>query len=517
MCGIAGIWSETEGSSTVEEKPNERVETIGRALGKIRHRGPDDQGYAQHSAKSNAAYLGHTRLSIVDVEKGHQPFVDERNGTRAVCNGEIYNHGLLRKKVNGQYQFSSKSDCEIIVPLHQEQGPQAVKSLDGMFAFLISDGKGFFAGRDPIGIKPLYYGYQGADMVFASEAKCLDGCVDEIREFPNGHFYHSTQGFVPYYKIPNPHESQWLEDEAEILAKIRATLEKSVKKRMMADVPVGVFLSGGLDSSLVAALARQHCDVLHSFAVGMEGSADIVAAREVSNHLGTIHHEVIFNEEDVQKCLKDVVYHLECADPALIRSAVPNWFVAKLASSTKSGDEYFKVVLTGEGADEIFAGYRYLDAIDDNHKLQEEMRRLTAGLHNLNLQRNDRMTMAHGLEARVPFLDLELIDLALHIHPKLKLHSAYGCEKGLLRKAFTDLLPHHLLYRTKTEFGQGSTVGDWLKNFVEKEVSDDDFVEARSQDPQLDKEAFFYSNLVAESIKTPFAKDAMGAWRGPVL
>ncbi len=519
MCGIAGIWHEQQNLSRWQN-PQQRHATLTDALGKLRHRGPDDLGVRELPASERTAALGHTRLSIVDLPGGHQPFIDQENGIQAVCNGEIYNHLAIRSSTAAEYRYRTGSDCETLLPLYREHGEQAVAQLDGMFAFLIHDGEHFYAGRDPIGIKPLYYGFADSTMMFSSEAKGLVDLVESIHAFPIGHYYHSGTGFVPYYQLPDPDESSWISDETEILGRIRQVLGASVRKRLMADVPVGIFLSGGLDSSIVAALARPHVQELHTFAVGMEESADLQAAREVAQYLGTIHHEVVFDAGALRASLHDIIYHLECWDPALIRSAIPNWFVAQLASQTRSDGQYCKVVLTGEGADELFAGYKYMQSIEDAPRLQAECRSLLAGLHSLNLQRVDRMTMAHAIEARVPFLDTAMIDLALHIHPKLKLHATYQREKGLLRKAFEGYLPDEILYRTKTEFGQGSTVGDWLHDIAENEVSDAELAAAQAEegsDRPSDKEAVYYRKLFDQRLNAEFAKGTIGNWQGPVL
>ncbi len=291
MCGIAGFWMSKDDVSNPKKTPKNQS-TLNKILKKINHRGPDDLGYAEQVGKEATVALGHTRLSIIDLTYGHQPFIDEKRKIHAVCNGEIYNHGLIRKQFRDGYSFKTASDCEIILPLHQKDGKRAIESLDGMFAFLLSDGKSIYAGRDPIGIKPLYYGYRDEGMMFASEAKSLDGIVEEIHAFPSGHYFHPEEGFVSYYKIPDPDESTWLTDEEEILGRIRVGLEKSVQKRLKSDVTVGIFLYGGLDSYLVAALARKHRENLLTFSVGMEGSADLRAAREVAEYLGTIHHEI---------------------------------------------------------------------------------------------------------------------------------------------------------------------------------------------------------------------------------
>lgn len=440
MCGIAGIWGSADRGR------------VRRMMETLSHRGPDARGYR---ARDHGT-LGHVRLSIMDPAHGHQPIEDETGERAIVANGEVYNFPSLRRRLDPQHRFRTRSDSESALHLYEDMGPRAVRSLDGMYAFAIADGADLFLARDPLGIKPLYYGTSDGDFVFASELKALVGLAEDVHEFPPGTFYHSALGFRPYYVVPDRRpRSMPLGVRLDLL---RTTLERAVVKRLMSDVPVGAFLSGGLDSSLIAALARPHVEELHTFSVGFEGSPDLEAARETAEHLDTVHHEHVMRAEEVKARLPEILYHLESFDQDLVRSAVPCDFVARLAS------EHVKVVLTGEGADEIFAGYRYYKDIVSEDALQGELRRSVAGLHNVNLQRVDRLTMAHSVEGRVPFLDLEMVELGQTVPIELKVREDHGrsVEKWILRKAFEDLLPPEILWRDKARFDEGTGTSDRL-------------------------------------------------------
>jgi asparagine synthase (glutamine-hydrolysing) len=491
MCGILGAFSPTE----------EQKKQFAAVLSTLKHRGPDHEGIVV----GKDSLLGHQRLSIVDVEGGNQPFECPETKRSLICNGEIYNYSVLRDTFP-EYPFKTRSDSEVILPLYAARGETAAADLDGMFSLLVSEGSSFYAARDPIGIKPLYYGTDGASLFFASEMKALVSLSERIYEFPNGHYYRSGQGLVPYYQLPDP--DSFITDRAEAVRLISSGLRESVRKRLMSDVPVGVFLSGGLDSSLIAALMAEHIEGLHSFSVGFEGAPDLKAARKVAEHLGTIHHEYVYTSQDVLKALPRVIYHLESFDPALIRSAIPCYFVSQLAGSK------VKVVLSGEGSDELFAGYSYLTDFSDPGDLQIESRRILNGLHNLNLQRVDRMTMAHGLEGRVPFLDTDFIETVLHIHPSLKLPGAFGIEKGILRDSFRGLLPDEIMYRDKMEFAQGCGSSTFLEDRAAS-IPDTELSEARNKGfPVSTKEELMYYRLFRDYYDHPDAMTLVGRWKG---
>jgi len=478
MCGIAGVF---------KEPASQTVKTM---IENISHRGPDGRGVA---SVSNGT-LGHTRLAILDVEGGHQPM--DFQDTSIVFNGEIYNYRELKREHLPHLHVNTHSDTEVLIHLYRKMGPGCVKLLDGMFAFAIEHKGEIFLARDPIGIKPLYYGKStdGNQLFFASEIKALVGHVERIKEFPAGHWYHSRLGWHKYYQLEktiNPFDGA----EYDAIPVIQSTLRDAVYKRLLADVPVGVSLSGGLDSSIVTALAREETEHLHSFAVGVEGSPDLEAARQMSRHLDTIHHEYIYDTQDMVEALPNVLYHLESFDPALVRSAIPNYFLAKLAS------KHVKVILTGEGADEVYAGYEYLARYETPGELQDEMIYITKALHNTNLQRADRMSMAFGLEARVPFLDVDSVSLAMGIPAGWKLHED-RVPKSLLRQSFAEDLPDKIVNRPKAKFSKGAGSSELILHQAVDEISDSDFSSERQRlkedwDYSLqNKEALYYYRVL---------------------
>lgn len=496
MCGIIAYLGVDEGI-----KP----EQIERQADLLRHRGPDGAGLQQQGQ----SIVAHRRLAIIDVAGGQQPLQNEDGTLTLICNGEIYNHQQLRQRLQRPHQFLTQSDSEVILHLFEEQGAECVSQLDGMFAFVLTDGVQVLAARDPLGIKPLYLGHDAnGGLWFASELKALVGVCAAIEEFPPGFLY--TNGEWRQWYQPT-WENRAGRDSASAREMIAAKLEAAVGKRLMSDVPVGVFLSGGLDSSLIAALMRRNLDKLHSFSVGLAGSPDLEAARTVAAWLGTQHHEYIYSPEEAVSVLETVIAHLESWDPALIRSAIPCYFVSRLAS------DYVKVVLSGEGADEAFAGYLYFAQTDEAGLLQRESVRLLRGLHNMNLQRVDRMTMAHSLEGRVPFLDPGFLDTAMAIDPAEKLHQPGRAEKWLLRQAFTGLLPEEILWRTKQEFAQGCGSEWTLRDYCAEVVSDKEFARASSRfhiDVPLTREAFHYRRIFAEFFPGAAAARTVGRWHG---
>ncbi len=466
------------------------------ALGTLEHRGPDGQGIYRDSR--SGATLGHRRLSIIDPDGGAQPLVDRPGGAALVANGMIYNHGALREQLAAKQRsrFATGSDSEVILRGYVAHGPELAARLDGMFAYVISDGSTVSAARDPVGIKPLYMGRSSNGHFFASEIKALLSVANDIEEFPPGHFIGRDGEITPYYEIPR--DAPTISDASEAIGLIREGLGEAVRKRLQSDVPLGAFLSGGLDSSIIAALAIREAGSLKTFSVGLEGSPDIEAARCVARHIGSDHHELILTERAVKDALPRILYHLESFDQDLVRSAVPCWFVSELAS------QEVKVVLTGEGADELFAGYTYYKGYGPTEALHRELRRSIATMHNINLQRVDRMTMAHGLEARVPFLDTAMIALAARLSPELKLRSAQGdlVEKWILRKAFEDLLPHDIVWRDKEQFDQGSGTADLLQALAPRNnVTSASFVRGSNIGRSAEEEA--YRRMLAAAFDKP--------------
>jgi asparagine synthase (glutamine-hydrolysing) len=434
----------------------------------------------------------------MDPEGGNQPIYNEAKNMAVIANGEIYNFPQLRPELSKQHRFYTTSDSEAIVHLYEDHGVSMVEHLDGMYAFVVADEHDIYAARDPIGIKPLYLGEKDGAWIFASELKSFPSSCDSVQEFPPGAFFHSARGFSTFYTVPEILSQQApLED---YIGKIRKTLENAVVKRLMSDVPLGAFLSGGLDSSLIAALARKHMDRLHTFSVGIEGSRDLEAARLVSDHLDTIHHEYILTEQEVRDKLPEIIYYLESFDQDLVRSAIPCYFTSRLAA------DYVKVILTGEGADELFGGYTYYKDISDADFLHRELRRSVASLHNINLQRVDRMTMAHAIEGRVPFLDLAMIRLGQLIPPEMKIMGSPPIEKWILRKAFEDLLPKEIVWREKEQFDEGSGTVEMLDGVLTGVMGKTEMGNYRrrfSETPLRSEEECHYHRILMEVFEKP--------------
>ena len=497
MCGIAGAY---QGNSH---------QTVNEMVVQLKHRGPDGDGVMP----TEDATLGHTRLAIVDVAGGHQPLQDGE--AWIAFNGEIYNYMDLRNsRLKGQ-PFETHTDTETVLQLYQRFGPKCVEMLNGMFAFAITWQGDLFLARDPLGIKPLYYGKKNGGLHFASEVKALSLVTDDIHEFPAGHWYHSRKGWQQYYSVEGTLQDELpdMQNEEDALRVIRDSLHDAVQKRLMSDVPLGTSLSGGLDSSIIAMIASQDTPGLHSFVVGVKGGEDLDAARLMADTLGTQHHEYIYDEQDMLKVLPDVVYYLESFDPALVRSAIPNFMLAKMAS------DYVKVMLTGEGADELYAGYSYLQRFEKPDSLQEELVYITEALHNTNLQRGDRMSMAHGLEARVPFLDVNSVSMALSLPPEWKLQENGRPAKALLRRAYEGFLPDEIVYRPKMKFSKGAGSSDILAERAEQKVSDAEFQSERKRlkndwDYNLqNKEALLYYRMLSEHYQDEWIMPNMGSSR----
>jgi asparagine synthase (glutamine-hydrolysing) len=460
-------------------------------LERVAHRGPDDSG----SIEVGDAWLGHRRLSIVDLDAGQQPLEHPEGGFWLVGNGEIYNHEHVRARLGGPEALTD-SDNEVALLLLDAHGPESLARLNGMFAVVAAaeDGR-FIAARDPVGIKPLYWARRAGAVRFASEMHAFDpDWQPYVEPFPPGCAWTPTGGLVRFAgAIPeNTLEAPAPEDWAR---GTRAALIASVERQLMGDVPVGAFLSGGLDSSLVAAIAARACarrgERLQTFAVGTEDSPDLAAARLVAEHIGSEHHERIYTAQDAHDVLPTVVRSIESFDPGLVRSAVPNFLLAEMTV------RHVKVVLTGEGADELFAGYDYLRDFPEAGDLHAELERTVRALHNLNLQRCDRVTMAHGLEARVPFLDREMITWGMRLPPEAKLAGPGVPEKKLLREAFDGWLPKALLWREKAEFGDGSGARDVMSEVVSADIGDAEFEAERGavEPPLRTKEELAYHRI----------------------
>ncbi|ADH87146.1 asparagine synthase B [Desulfurivibrio alkaliphilus] len=506
MCGIAGCIGSAD------------VDTVNRMLDALEHRGPNDRGV---HISGNMAF-GHTRLSIVDVAGGHQPIISTDNSCGIIGNGEIYNFRKLREQLAEEFEFRTHSDTEVPLHLYRKKGSACVKELDGMFAFCIFTEAGdYLLARDPVGIKPLYYAYRDGNLYFSSELGAMSlAQVEEVHEFPAGHYYTPQEGFVRYYQVPEIRD-HLLTGVDEAAARVRDTFKASVKKRLLADpeIPVGAFCSGGLDSSLIAAIAAEEIPNLHTFAVGMRDengkeSDDLTAARLVAEHIDSTHHELIFTEEEYYQALPEVIGKLESYDPSLVRCAVPCYFTCKLAA------RYVTVVLTGEGADELFAGYHYMKH-QETARLNQECRRLISTLHNINLQRADRIGMLFNLELRVPFLDTAMIDLAMQIPAELKIRQVNDAriEKWILRRAFADTghLPEEVLWRYKVQYTQGAGCESLGERLAEKEISDQELAEIKAAYPQAainSKEAALYFKIFRRYHPQDSILKSIGIWEG---
>jgi asparagine synthase (glutamine-hydrolysing) len=456
MCGFVCLWK-------IDDLALAR-----RMIDKIAHRGPDEVHVSQ--APNVPATMAHCRLSIIGPTDGSQPIYAAENVL--VANGEIYNYADLRA-ILGESAFETRSDSETILHLFRSDELRWVAKLDGMFAFVLATPERVIAARDPLGIKPLFMARLDDGLAFASELKAFDGLgLRGVEAIDPGALFDSIDGFREWYRMP--HGAAELgpdEDPEPIWRELRLVLEAAVRKWMVADVEVGAFLSGGLDSSIIAALAaRVSSRRLQTFSVGTVGSPDLAAARAVAEHIGSDHHELIFDADDLVRVLPHVIYHLESADIDLVRSAMPTHFATTLAR------RHVKAVLTGEGADELFAGYTYHHAYARKPRaLADEITRSLGAMHNINLQRVDRITMAQGLEARTPFLDRDLIDFAQSIPASLKMRitpgtTAQTTEKWILRKACEDLLPAPLVWRKKAQFDEGSGTVDALDEALARYV-----------------------------------------------
>lgn len=484
-----------------------------RMLARLAHRGPDGQG---ERAVADA-WLGHRRLAIVDPDGGGQPMGTADGGLWLVGDGEVYNHRRLRRRI-GDERFRTGSDHEAALLLFADEGPAAFEQLWGTFALAIAGEDGRFAvARDTFGIAPLYWARDGRTTLFASELKAFDEAWRPLIEpFPPGHMWTPGEGLVPFRPAPvaapvlmrsrDPREDppEW------VLDAIRETLVRAVEHAMRADVPVGAFLSGGLDSSVVAAIAaraaRREGRTLQTFVAGLPDSGDLAAARLVAEHLGTDHHERVYTPEEAIAATPGVIAMLESFDPTLVHSTVPNQFVAELAA------RHVKAVLIGEGADELFAGYAHYGEIDVADELHSELVETILGLHIGGLQRVDRVAGDNGLEARIPFLDLDLVELALALPPAWKLTGEGRPEKWLLRRAFEGWLPDEILWRRKEQFGQGTGMNLVLADHFGASVGDDELrAERDSIDPPLrTREELAYYRIFAAALPGVRAQGTIG-------
>eukprot|EP00742_Colponemidia_sp_Colp-10_P006432 GILJ01006891.1.p1 GENE.GILJ01006891.1~~GILJ01006891.1.p1 ORF type:complete len:602 (-),score=96.60 GILJ01006891.1:204-2009(-) len=512
MCGILAILRSTLPAEEIRKRALELSK-------RLRHRGPDWNGIeVQTNPDGSLNVLCHERLGIVDPFSGKQPLLDETGCVALTANGEIYNHKALEAQLKKPHTFKTKSDCEVIVHLYEEVGEDVASMLDGMFSFVLSDSRTghFLAARDPLGVTPLYIGWgRDGSIWFSSELKAIKDDCERFEIFPPGHLYNSANNGMRRYYLPSWWDGDRIPTEPLDLILLRKSFEAAVVKRMMCDVPYGVLLSGGLDSSLCAAIAARHAarrveddettqawfPRLHSFAIGLHDSPDLKAAREVAEFLGTAHHEFNFTVEEGIDAIPDVIYHLETFDVTTIRASTPMYFLSRKIKSMG-----VKMVLTGEGSDEVFGGYLYFHKAPNKEEFHKETVRKLKGLHQYDLLRANKSLSTFGLEGRVPFLDKAFLEVAMNVDPQEKMvNAAQGrIEKYIMRKAFdvpeNPYLPHKILYRQKEQFsdGVGYSWIDGLKAHAERTVTDTMFANAQFRFPEdtpKTKEAYFYRSI----------------------
>ena len=501
MCGIACAFD-------LKEKSNDIRPKILEMSRRIRHRGPDWSGIYS----SNNAILAHERLGIVDPTSGKQPLYSNDKKLVLAANGEIYNHRSLRKEIGDKYDFSTGSDCEVILALYKLKGKNFIDNLNGMFAFALYDQEkdSYLIARDHVGIIPLYMGWDDKGTFYvASELKALEGFCKKIELFPPGCYLYSKDAEVKKWYHRSWKDYNTVKDQKTEIRAIRESLSNAVRRQLMSDVPYGVLLSGGLDSSITSAVAKIYADkriesdgeneawwpTLHSFAVGLEGSPDLIAAKKVAKHIGTVHHEVKFTIQEGLDAIKDVIYHLETYDVTTIRASTPMFLMARVIKSMG-----IKMVLSGEGSDEIFGGYLYFHKAPNAESFHEETVRKLDKLHQYDCLRANKALASWGIEGRVPFLDKEFMDVAMSINPSDKMINSERMEKWVLRKAFEDLLPKEVAWRQKEQFsdGVGYSWIDTLKERVEEIISDEVFDNAASVfdiNTPLNKEEYFYRTI----------------------
>ena len=490
MCGIVCSFN------LQKSKEDLRPQILDMSM-KLRHRGPDCSGIFA----CDKAIMAHERLAIVDPESGKQPLISKDRKLVLAVNGEIYNHMEIREKYKDKYDFLTRSDCEVIMALYRDKGEDFMEELNGIYAFALYDVERdvFIIGRDHIGIIPLYQGWdhEGAYYV-ASELKALEGYCHKIEEFPTGSYYFSKD-----LKPKKWYNRDWMEYEnikenTSDFDQLRESLEHAVKRQLMSDVPYGVLLSGGLDSSVISAIAAKLSLPLHSFAIGLKGSPDLAAARKVSEHIATTHHEVEYTVQEGLDAIRDVIYHIETYDVTTVRASTPMYLISRYIKSLG-----IKMVLSGEGADEIFGGYLYFHKAPNAEEFHKETVRKLSKLHQYDCLRANKSLASWGVEGRVPFLDKEFLDVAMRLNPKDKMAGNGKIEKYIIRKAFEDYLPHEVVWRQKEQFSDGVGYNwiDSLKEIANKTVTDlqmDNVTSRFPLHPPLSKEEYLYRTIYSE-------------------
>ncbi len=524
MCGFTAIIKPKDIFGTLSENTQKEIrENALRMSAKIRHRGPDWSGiYCGENA-----VLAHERLAIVDPLSGRQPLYSA-DGTKVLAvNGEIYNHQEIRRRFAGQYEFQTGSDCEVILALYERYGTDFIDQLNGIFAFVIYDSSTgeYLIARDHVGVIPLYIGHDSDGTVYvASELKALEGQCESYEPFPPGHCLTGKDGGKPqrwYNRDWEDYDSmKWsTSDRKEAVQQVKDGLMAAVKRQLMSDVPYGVLLSGGLDSSVVSAIAKMYAAKrvesndendawwprLHSFAVGLKGSPDLAKARDMAEYIGTVHHEVNYTVQEGLDAIRDVIYYIETYDVTTVRASTPMYLLARVIRSMG-----IKMVLSGEGADEIFGGYLYFHKAPSARAFHEETVRKLSKLYMYDCLRANKSLMAWGIEGRVPFLDKEFMDTAMRIDPSLKMCPGTTIEKGVVREAFADMLPESVAWRQKEQFsdGVGYSWIDTLKEVTAAAVSDEQMAHAAERfpiNPPKNKEEYYYRSIFEEHFPSESA------------
>ena len=520
MCGIVSIFRVKEQSEQLRQQALEMSR-------RIRHRGPDWSGIWC----GGSAILAHERLSIVDPQSGGQPLFSMDRMQVLAVNGEIYNHQAIRREYEGRYEFRTGSDCEVILALYrdavnaggsQEDFIRMLERLNGIFAFALYDAERdeYLVARDPIGVIPLYIGKDAQGHVcVASELKALEGICTEYEPFLPGHFLSSRTGRTVQWWTRDWFKYDAVKDNGADVAELRKALEAAVKRQLMSDVPYGVLLSGGLDSSVISAIARKNAarrietddqqeawwPRLHSFAVGLKGAPDLAKAREVAEHIGTVHHEINYTIQEGLDAIRDVIYFIETYDVTTVRASTPMYLLARVIRSMG-----IKMVLSGEGADEVFGGYLYFHKAPDARAFHEETVRKLSKLHLYDCLRANKSLAAWGVEGRVPFLDKEFLDVAMRLNPESKMCPGQSIEKRVVREAFADMLPESVAWRQKEQFsdGVGYSWIDTLKEITSAAVSDEQMAHAEERFPintPMNKEEYYYRSIFEEHFPSESA------------
>lgn len=510
MCGFVGAFELTQDLEGLRRQ-------ILKMAKKIRHRGPDWSGIYC----SDKAILAHERLSIVGIDSGNQPLYSKDKKLILAVNGEIYNHKEIRNRYP-EYEFQTNSDCEVILALYQDKGKDLFEDLNGIFAFTLYDVEKdtFLIGRDHMGIIPLYIGYDKFGQFYvASELKALIGICPNIKEFLPGHYMYGKDGEMEKWYVRDWMEYENIKDNVSNVSELKNGLESAVQRQLMSDVPYGVLLSGGLDSSIISAIAKRYASrrveddnkteawwpQLHSFAIGLKGAPDLDAARKVADYIGTVHHEIHFTVEEALDALSDVIYHIETYDVTTVRASTPMYLLARYIKSMG-----VKMVLSGEGADELFGGYLYFHKAPNAQAFHEENVRKLDKLHLYDCLRANKSLAAWGVEGRVPFLDKEFIDIAMRLNPKDKMCGNGKIEKYILRKAFEDYLPESVVWRQKEQFSDGVGYNwiDSLRERAEAKISDKQMEHAAERfpiNPPMSKEEYWYRTMFEEHFPSASA------------